>query len=381
MGRNKVINSNSNERWNSRPDQYGWYNVIWLCTPALAVAVIAALLHLSGVYTISNVALVVAMLLASSAGCWQGFNLIKPNLRARSSVEKSIRFLLIMASLTSVLTTIGIVVAIIFEAIQFFEMVSLWEFISGTQWSPDAASGDGHGLFGSIPIFAGTFMITLIAMAVAIPVGLFSAIYMAEYASERFRNIAKPSLEILAGIPTVVYGFFAAITVSPLVVKFAAAVGLDADYTNALTPGLVMGIMIIPFISSLSDDVIRSVPQSLREASLALGTTTSETIKYILLPAALPGIIAAFLLAISRALGETMIVVMAAGLRPNLTWNPLEGMTTVTVRIVDSLTGDQAFDSPETLSAFGLGLVLLVITLMLNIFSVYIIRRFRQQYE
>ncbi|MDQ7056977.1 MAG: phosphate ABC transporter permease subunit PstC, partial [Ghiorsea sp.] len=233
----------------------------------------------------------------------------------------------------------------------------------------------------SIPIFAGTFMITIIAMCVAVPVGILSAVYMSEYASEHVRNIAKPALEILAGIPTVVYGFFAAITVSPLVVEFAEVVGLHADYTNALTPGLVMGIMIIPFISSLSDDVIRSVPRSLRDASLALGTTNSETIIKIVLPTALPGIIAACLLGVSRALGETMIVVMAAGLRPNLTWNPLEGMTTVTVRIVDALTGDQAFDSPETLSAFGLGLVLLVITLMLNFISIYVTRRFRSQYE
>jgi len=300
----------------------------------------------------------------------------------RKGLEKGIHFLLMLASLTSIFTTVGIVISILFEAIQFFQLVSFWDFITGTQWSPDASSGDGgHGMFGSVPIFAGTFMVTLIAMLVAVPVGIYSAIYMSEYSTVRFRNTAKPALEILAGIPTVVYGFFAAITVSPLVVQFAEFIGLKADSTNILTPGLVMGIMIIPFISSLSDDVIRAVPQSLREASLGLGTTMSETIKYILLPAALPGIVAAFLLAVSRAIGETMIVVMAAGLRPNLTGNPLEGMTTVTVRIVDALTGDQAFDSPETLSAFGLGLVLLIITLTLNIISSYVVRRFRQHYK
>ncbi len=382
LGRNKASKNHADKRWNSRPGHYGWFSVIWMATPALGMAILASLLHLAGIYTVPAIIFLPVVFVVAAAGGWQGLRLIQPSLRARNSVEKVIRALLITAALTSILTTIGIVLAIIFEAIQFFKIVSFWEFITGTQWSPDAASGDGgEGLFGSIPIFAGTFMITLIAMAVAIPVGLLSAIFMAEYATESFRNIAKPALEILAGIPTVVYGFFAAITVSPLVVKFAAFVGLHADYTNALTPGLVMGIMIIPFVSSLSDDVIRAIPQSMREGSLALGTTMSETIKQVLLPAALPGIVAAFLLAVSRALGETMIVVMAAGLRPNLTWNPLEGMTTVTVRIVDALTGDQAFDSPETLSAFGLGLVLLSITLMLNIISIYVIRRFRQQYE
>ena len=382
LGRNRATNSSTTERWNSRPAHYGWYGVIWLATPAIAIAVLASLLHLTGIYSAPAIIFLPTAFIAAAAGCWQGLRLIQPSLRARDSVEKTIRALLIAAALTSILTTIGIVIAIIFEAVQFFGIVSFWDFITGTQWSPDAASGENvHGMFGSIPIFAGTFMITIIAMLVAVPIGLLSAIFIAEYASESFRNIAKPALEILAGIPTVVYGFFAAITVSPLVVKFADAVGLHADYTNALAPGLVMGIMIIPFISSLSDDVIRSVPQSMREGSLALGTTMSETVKQILLPAALPGIVAAFLLAISRALGETMIVVMAAGLRPNLTWNPLEGMTTVTVRIVDALTGDQAFDSPETLSAFGLGLVLLIITLILNVISIYVIRRFRQNYE
>ncbi|MFC1626434.1 phosphate ABC transporter permease subunit PstC [Pseudomonadota bacterium] len=382
LGRNKVTKATTRERWNSRPGHYGWYSIVWLATPALAVALLAGLLHLAGLYTVPATTFLIIALIAAAAGCWQGLRMIQPSLRARDSIEKVIRGLLIAAALTSILTTIGIVIAIIFEAIKFFEIVSFWEFITGTQWSPDAASGDNvHGMFGSIPIFAGTFMVTIIAMLVAVPVGLLSAIFIAEYATDGFRNVAKPALEVLAGIPTVVYGFFAAITVSPLVVKFASAVGLHADYTNALAPGLVMGIMIIPFISSLSDDVIRSIPQSMREGSLALGTTMSETVKQVLLPAALPGIVAAFLLAISRALGETMIVVMAAGLRPNLTWNPLEGMTTVTVRIVDALTGDQAFDSPETLSAFGLGLVLLFITLILNVISIYVIRRFRQHYE
>jgi phosphate transport system permease protein len=224
-------------------------------------------------------------------------------------------------------------------------------------------------------------MITLIAMIVAIPVGLGSAIYMAEYATDKMRGKLKPFLEILAGIPTVVYGFFAAITVAPLIVKGANAIGLEASFNAALASGVVMGIMIIPVIASLSDDVIRAVPDSQKKAALGLGMTHSETIKDVILPSAMPGIISAFLLGLSKALGETMIVVMAAGLRPNLSFNPLEDMTTVTVRIVDALVGDQAFNSPETLSAFALGLVLFVVTLILNIISVFMIRRFKEKYK
>jgi len=301
-----------------------------------------------------------------------------------------VRWLLIAAALVSILTTLGIVFSILFEAIRFFQLVSLWEFLTGTTWSPDTAflggagregEGQAQAEFGSVPLFAGTFMITGIAMLVALPVGLLSAIYMSEYASKRVREAAKPTLEVLAGIPTVVYGFFAAITVSPLVVQLAEGLGLDASYSNALAPGVVMGVMIIPFVSSLSDDVISAIPNSLREGSFALGATESETIKQVLVPAALPGIVSAFILAVSRALGETMIVVMAAGLRPNLTANPLEDMTTVTVRIVDALTGDQEFDSPETLSAFGLGLMLFIVTLVLNTVSLMVVRRFHEKYD
>lgn len=378
----RVNKRSSNTRWHSLAIYYAWFVIIWMTTPAFSLFFFSSALHLLHIYDVTLTFLIPTTLLLTLWGAWQGFRQINPELRARQSVENTIRISLILAASISILTTIGIVLAIIFEAMQFFHIVSVWDFLTGTHWAPDdATDGNTEGMFGSIPIFAGTFMITIIAMCVAVPVGILSAVYMSEYASENVRNTAKPALEILAGIPTVVYGFFAAITVSPLVVEFADAVGLKADYTNALTPGIVMGIMIIPFISSLSDDVIRAVPRSLRDASLALGTTMSETIIRVVLPAALPGIIAACLLGVSRALGETMIVVMAAGLRPNLTWNPLEGMTTVTVRIVDALTGDQAFDSPETLSAFGLGLVLLVITLMLNVLSIYVIRRFRSQYE
>ena len=269
-------------------------------------------------------------------------------------------------------------------------MHSFWDFVTGTVWNPGASflaaagrgdEGGSAAQFGSVPLFAGTFMITAIAMMVAIPVGLLSAIYMAEFAPQRVRTLAKPTLEVLAGVPTVVYGFVAAITVAPIIVDGAGFFGLDASFNNAVAPGVVMGIMIIPFISSLSDDVITAVPDSMRQGSLALGMTKGETIRDVVIPAALPGIISASLLAVSRALGETMIVVMAAGMRPNLTANPLEDMTTVTVRIVAALTGDLEFESAETLSAFALGLVLFAVTLSLNLVSVLMIRRFREKYR
>jgi phosphate transport system permease protein len=265
----------------------------------------------------------------------------------------------------------------LFEAIEFFQLRSFWYFLTGTTWSPGVANSE----FGALPIFAGTFVITIIALLVAIPIGLGSAIYMSEYASSKLRDYLKPILEILAGIPTVVYGFFAAITVAPLVVKVAAFFGLEATFNSALASGIVMGIMIIPLISSLSDDVIRAVPDSQRKAAFALGMTHGETIKNIVIPSAMPGIISASLLALSRALGETMIVVMAAGLRPNLSWNPLEDMTTVTVTIVNSLVGDFEFNSPETLSAFALGLVLFIVTLILNMISLSLIRKFKEKYK
>ncbi len=291
--------------------------------------------------------------------------------------EQLIKLLLIGAATVSVLTTFGVLFSILFEAIEFFQMRSFWYFISGTEWSP----GVEDSKFGALPIFSGTFMITFIALSVALPIGLGSAIFMSEYASFSLRDKLKPLLEILAGIPTVVYGFFAAITVAPAIVKFFELFGIHASFNSALASGVVMGIMIIPVISSLSDDVIRAVPDSQRKASLALGMTKSETITSIVLPSALPGIISATLLGLSKALGETMIVVMAAGMRPNLSWNMLEDMTTVTVRIVDALVGDQEFNSPDTLSAFALGLVLFVVTLILNVISVALIRKFKENYK
>lgn len=293
----------------------------------------------------------------------------------RNLREKGIVLLLIAASLITIFATFGILFSILFEAIQFFQLHSFFYFIFGSQWFPEG------GKFGALPLFAGTFYITAIAMVIALPVGLCSAIYLSEYASKRVRETLKPALEVLAGIPTVVYGFFAAITVAPAIVKFFEMFNLEVSFQNALAPGIVMGIMIIPIISSLSDDVINSVPQHVRDGSLALGMTKAETIKHVVLPSATPGIIAATLLGISKALGETMIVVMAAGLQANMTWNPLETMTTVTVRIVDAMAGDQAFNSPETLAAFALGLILFIVTLVINIFSVYAIRRFHKKYK
>ncbi len=378
------------KRLHSLPSFHGWYAVVWLAVPAIGSAVLFSLLHLLHIVDVPGPMLLATAFALGSAGLWLALRHIHAGFRARQAVEKVMRGMLFIAATISVLTTIGIVLSVIFESVRFFQVISFWDFITGTKWQPDTAFLIGAGrdtegvappLFGSVPIFAGTFMITAIAMAVAVPVGLFAAIYMSEYASHSARNKLKPMLEILAGIPTVVYGFFAAITISPLIVQIAHAFGLEAAYTNALAPGLIMGVMIIPFVSSLSDDVIKAVPQSLRDGSLALGTTKAETIRHIVLPAAMPGIVSAFLLAISRAIGETMIVVMAAGLRPNLTMNPLEGMTTVTVKIVEALTGDQEFDSAFTLAAFALGLVLLIITLILNIVSTVVVRKFKQRYE
>ena len=386
LGRRKIRSQQDPKaRYKASENLFGWYAVTRMLMPAVLISAVASILDLFDLVEVPWPMLAATTLLVAAAGMWIALKAIRPGFRVRTVLEKTITNVLLLASLISILTTIGIVLSIVFEAVHFFRIVNFWDFLTGTTWNPDAASIDADGniqpLFGSVPLFAGTFMITAIAMCVAIPVGLFSAICMSEYASVTVRRIAKPALEILAGIPTVVYGFFAAITVSPLVVHLAESVGLKADFTNALSPGLVMGIMIIPLVSSLSDDVISAVPQSLREGSLALGAYPSETIKRVILPAALPGIVSACLLAVSRAVGETMIVVMAAGLQPNLSMNPLEGMTTVNVRIVDALTGDQAFDSPETLAAFGLGLVLLVLTLCLNIVSLTVIRKFRQRYE
>ncbi|NAW35511.1 phosphate ABC transporter permease subunit PstC [Halomonas alimentaria] len=374
----------------AQPDQYAWFAVLATAGPAITVGAIGAFLMLLLGAEIPTLYLLAGSLVIAAIGLLVGVSQVKPDFHARQAIERGIRWVLVGAAMISIFTTFGILFSIIFEALRFFKMHSFWDFITGTVWNPGASflaaagraeEGATGAQFGSVPLFAGTFMITAIAMLVAIPVGLLSAIYMAEFAPSRVRTLAKPTLEVLAGIPTVVYGFFAAITVAPLIVDLAGFLGIDAAYNNAVAPGVVMGIMIIPFISSLSDDVINSVPDSMRQGSLALGMTKGETIRDVVIPAALPGIISASLLAVSRALGETMIVVMAAGMRPNLTANPFEDMTTVTVRIVAALTGDLEFESAETLSAFALGLVLFAVTLSLNLVSVLMIRRFREKYR
>jgi phosphate transport system permease protein len=326
-----------------------------------------------------------AVLVLGLASLGWAYRRVRPAFRARNRVEHAIEYLLIGASLVAILTTIGIFLSVLVEALQFFRQVSPLDFLFGLSWSPQTAirtdQVGSSGAFGAVPLFTGTLLISGIAMIVAVPVGLMSAIYLSEYASPRVRNYAKPMLEILAGIPTVVYGYFAALTVGPILRQAGESFGFAVASESALGAGLVMGIMIIPFVSSLSDDVINAVPQALRDGSYGLGATRSETIRHVVFPAALPGIVGAVLLAVSRAIGETMIVVMAAGLAANLTANPFEAVTTVTVQIVTLLVGDQEFDSPKTLAAFALGLVLFLVTLVLNVIALHVVRRYREQYE
>ncbi|GAA4034513.1 phosphate ABC transporter permease subunit PstC [Sphingomonas rosea] len=327
-----------------------------------------------------------ALLLALAGGGW-ALSRVSVDLRARTGVERWLMGLLVAASLIAILTTFGIVLSLLFETLRFFSMVPAGDFLFGTSWSPQVAiradQAGSSGAFGSIPLFWGTIFIgAIIAMIVAIPLGLMSAIYLTQYAHEKVRKVLKPLLEILAGVPTVVYGYFAALTVAPLVRDLGLAIGIEsASSESALAAGLVMGVMIIPFVSSMADDSIAAVPQSMRDGSLAMGATRSETIRKVILPAALPGVVGGVLLAVSRAIGETMIVVMAAGLAANLTANPFGSVTTVTTQIVQLLTGDQEFDSPKTLAAFALGLVLFLVTLLLNLIALRVVRKYREAYE
>ncbi len=302
---------------------------------------------------------------------------ITPSARARRSFESIILGVLLACSIVAVLTTLGIFASVAFESFAFFKAVNPLEFLFGTKWTP---TGSPPG-FGFLPLLVGTVLITTIAISVATPLGLLAAIFMAEYASPRLRQILKPLLEMLAGIPTVVLGFFAALTMAPLIRNSGESIGLTVASESALAAGLVMGMMIVPLISSLSDDIINAVPQSLRDGSYAMGATQSETIKRVVLPAALPGIVSAVMLAISRAVGETMIVVMAAGLAANLSFNPLAAVSTITVQIATLLVGDQEFDSPKTLSAFALGIVLFFVTLALNYLALRIVKKYRQAYD
>jgi len=424
---------------NSLPGYYGWYAALWCGVPGLIVSILWVLgassaldrsiladapahlataseaeiaLYLNDIKNLASgsitsevagadlrdraqlyrehqelgtrAAVSLALLLAFVGGV-VSLRRVRPDLKARSYVEKAVRRILMASSALAVLITIGIVLSLVFETLRFFESVTVSEFLFGLHWSPQTAlradQVGSSGSFGAVPVFVGTLLITALAMAVAAPIGLMSAIYTSYYARPATRRVVKPVLEVLAGVPTVVYGFFAALTLAPFVRGLGVSLGLDVASESALAAGLVMGVMIIPFISSLSDDALTAVPQSLSDGSLGLGATRSETIRQVIIPAALPGIVGAFLLAISRAIGETMIVVMAAGLAANLTVNPLEAVTTVTVQIVTLLTGDQEFDSAKTLAAFALGLLLFVVTLALNVAALVIVRKYREQYD
>jgi len=313
------------------------------------------------------------------------YNKIKHEFKARDNLEKIIKLFLLSCSSLAILVTIGIFLSVIFESQKFFNTIPIIDFLFGTHWSPQMPIREDQvgssGAFGAVPLFTGTFLIAFIAMCIAGPIGLMSAIYLSEYATKNVRNFIKPLTEILAGIPTVVYGFFAVIVVAPFIRNTGEQLGISIASESALAAGLVMGIMIIPFVSSISDDVINAVPRNLKDGSLGIGATKSETIIKVIIPAALPGIIGGLLLAVSRAIGETMIVVMAAGMSANLTANPFEAVTTVTVQIVILLVGDQEFDSPKTLAAFALGLILFFTTLILNYIALHIVRKYREQYE
>jgi phosphate transport system permease protein len=345
----------------------------------------AAVAQLKQMEGTSNVGFALVGLLAAVIGFIVGWRRLTPDFRARNATETALTATLFSCAAIAILATVGIVASVLFETLHFFTKYPVLDFLFGTQWSPQTALREDQvgqsGAFGFLPLLSGTVLIMLIAMTVAVPIGLLSAIYLSEYASPRMRSIGKPMLELLAGVPTVVFGFFAALTVAPFIRSAGQSVGLDVASESALAAGLVMGMMIIPFVSSLSDDVINAVPQTLRDGSYAIGATKSETIKKVVLPAALAGIVAAIMLAMSRAVGETMIVVMAAGLSGKLSFNPLDAVTTITVQIKTLLVGDQEFDSAKTLSAFALGFVLFFFTLILNVIALKIVGRYKEQYD
>ncbi|MFN7024134.1 MAG: phosphate ABC transporter permease subunit PstC [Pseudorhizobium sp.] len=344
----------------------------------------AAADHLRSLQSLAQWAMVVVVAATAIIGAVFGFRAIGQRYRARHSVERSITLFMMFSSLVAIFTTLGIVASLVFEAARFFAIVPVTEFLFGLRWEPQIAMRAdqvaGQGAFGVVPVLFGTFVISALAMLVAVPVGILSAIYLTEYAGPRFRAFVKPALEILAGIPTVVYGFFAVLTVAPAIRSLGLSLGVTSAPNSALAAGGVMGVMIIPFISSLSDDAFAAVPRAMREGSYALGATKGETIRKVLLPAALPGIVGGVLLGLSRAVGETMIVVMAAGLIAQMTLNPFEAVTTVTVQIVTLLIGDSEFDNPKTLAAFALGLVLFIITLGLNLIALHTVRKYREKY-
>ncbi len=376
------------QRLHSTPVYYGLWVALWSIIPGVLVLVVWFVLYRLKGGPLAGASDRVAACVAIVSGVFcaaVAWYRMKPSTRARNFIERFLNLLFMACAALAIVTTVGIVLSVLFESIRFFKVVPIYEFLFGLKWSPQIAIRPDQigstGAFGSVPVIAGTILISAIAMAVAAPLGLMSAIYLSEYASSRMRAVAKPCLEILAGIPTVVYGFFAALSVAPVVRYAGTMLGLDVSSESALAAGLVMGIMIIPLVSSLSDDVISAVPQAMRDGAYALGATKSETIRNVVIPAALPGIVGGMLLAVSRAVGETMIVVMAAGMAANLTFNPLRAVTTVTVQIVTLLTGDQEFDSSKTLAAFALGLLLFLLTLVMNVIALRIVRKYREEYE
>ncbi|MGI4851656.1 MAG: phosphate ABC transporter permease subunit PstC [Janthinobacterium lividum] len=375
------------QRPKSRPCYYGILSGLLSLITAIGMwLVLEILCYFYEGFRLHSTIAIIFFLVFGSLGGGISQSLVVPTFDARTCFEKIIRIVLASMAILSVLITLSIIFTLLFETIRFFKQIPVMDFLFGLHWNPQTSYTSDtqiidHGLYGAIPLFTGTFLIMAIALLIAAPMGLLIAIYMREYARSRTRYLIKPMIEILAGIPTIVYGFFALVAVMPFLQSLGDWIGIDISSQSALGVGIVMGLMIIPYISSLSDDALSTVPQSLRDNSLALGATTSETIKKVVIPAAAPGIITAILLGVSRAIGETMLVVMAAGLTPNLTLNPAEAVTTVTVQIVSLLTGDQEFNSPKTLSAFALGLTLFLLTLVLNIISGRIIKRHRDKYD
>ena len=440
FGRKKAVEIGSSNKLKALPQFYGYYLAIWSAAPALIAFCLWSIFeptivktyilsdYVGNEYSDNAVRLIYEKVRALEAGHFTGnitnalersaekyrsvleiasmakftivlvllvitlsfgYTQLIKNIPTRDPTEKFVEYLLLFASFAAVMTTVGIIFSLLMQTLKFFQVVNLFDFLTGTHWYPAKTFvRDGmpdpellRDAFGAVPLFAGTFFIALIAMCVAIPIGLLSGIYISEYGSRKFRVYAKPTIEILAGIPTVVYGFFAALTVGPFLKSVGDSIGLEVSAESALAAGGVMGVMIIPFISSLSDDVMSAVPQNLRDGSFALGATKSETIKKVVLPAALPGIVGSILLAVSRAVGETMIVVMASGLMANITLNPLESTSTITAQIVTILIGDQQFGDPKTQAAFALGMSLFVLTLLLNLIALGVVKRFREKYE
>ena len=382
VGRSRAFSASGGDvrQLHSRPTYHGANVALAVMLPALTVLALAAFARMAGIVPVEGGGFAGLLALgAAVAGLGWAVTRVETEFRARNTVERMVLGIMMFCSLIAIATTIGIVLSLVFETISFFEKYSIRQFFFSTEWSPRF---EGNSRLGMLPLLWGTLYVSFIALLVAVPIGLLAAIYLSEYAGPRFRSVAKPVVEVLAGIPTIVYGLFALVTVGPLLRDWIAQpTGLGSSASSVMTAGLVMGIMLIPFVSSLSDDIINAVPQSLRDGALGLGSTPSETVRSVVLPAALPGIVGAILLAASRAIGETMIVVLGAGAAATISGNPFEAMTTITVKIVSQLTGDNDFSSPETLVAFALGLTLFVITLGLNVIALYIVRKYREQYE